>query len=106
MTISSKIQDYIDIVKNGEFLVCEEQILLIKYVENCFKNENLYVDEKQLDDYLSLQKYFDYDLFPWEKFVFALHNCTYSAPGILRWPKLGLTIDKVESGDTDDDDKL
>lgn len=92
MTISSKIQDYIDIVKNGEFLVCEEQILLIKYVENCFKNENLYVDEKQLDDYLSLQKYFDYDLFPWEKFVFALHNCTYSAPGILRWPKLVLIL--------------
>ncbi len=92
MTISSKIQDYIDIVKNSEFLVCKEQILLIKHVEKCFKKENLYVDEKQLDDYLSLQKYFDYDLFPWEIFVFTLHNCTYSAPGILRWPKLVLIL--------------
>lgn len=92
MTINSNIRDYIDLVKNGDFLCCKEQFLLIKHVENCFENENLYVDEKQLEDYLSLQKYFDYDLFPWEKFVFALHNCTYSAPGILRWPKLILIL--------------
>ena len=92
MTINSNIRDYIDLVKNGDFLCCKEQFLLIKHVENCFENENLYVDEKQLEDYLSLQKYFDYDLFPWEKFVFALHNCTYSAPGVLRWPKLILIL--------------
>jgi phage terminase large subunit-like protein len=92
MTINSNIQDYIDLVKNGDFLCCKEQFLLIKHVENCFENENLYVDEKQLEDYLSLQKYFAYDLFPWEKFVFVLHNCTYSAPGVLRWPKLILIL--------------
>lgn len=92
MSFNKHIQEYIDIVKNGDFLVCNEQILLIKYVENTFKNESIYIDEEQLDKYLNLQKYFDYDLFPWEKFVFALHNCTYSAPGILRWPRLILIL--------------
>ncbi len=90
--MNSNIQEYINIVKNGEFLVCNEQILLVKHVENCFENENIYVDEEQLEKYLNLQKYFNFDLFPWEKFVFTLHNCTYSAPGILRWPKLILIL--------------
>lgn len=90
--INSNIQEYIEIVKKGDFLVCEAQILLIKYVEKCFEEENLYVDDRQLEDYLSFQDFFDFDLFPWEKFVFALHNCTYSAPGILRWPKLVLIL--------------
>lgn len=92
MSFNKHIQEYIDIVKNGDFLVCKEQILLIKLIEKAFKNESIYVDEDQLEKYLGLQKYFDYDLFPWEKFVFALHNCTYSSPGILRFPKLVLII--------------
>lgn len=92
MSFSKHIQEYIDIVKNGDFLVCKEQRLLIKLIENAFENESLYVDEVQLEKYLGLQKYFDFDLFPWEKFVFALHNCTYTAPGILRWPKLILIL--------------
>lgn len=86
------IQKYIDIVKKGEFPVCKEQISLIKFVEKCFKNEEIYVDEEQLKKYFDLQKYFDFELFPWEKFVFALHNCTYSKPGILRFPKLALLL--------------
>lgn len=27
---------------------------------------------------MGLQKYFEYKLLPWEEFVFALHNCTYT----------------------------
>lgn len=88
MSFNKHIQEYIDIVKNGKFLVCKEQILLINLIEKTFENESIYVDEDQLEKYLGLQKYFDYDLFPWEKFVFALHNCTYTSPGILRFPKL------------------
>lgn len=90
--MNSNIQEYINYVKNGEFSVCKEQVLLTNHVEKCFETEDLYVDEEQLEKYFNLQKYFDYDLFPWEKFVFALHNCTYSAPGILRWPDLFLLL--------------
>lgn len=90
--MNSRIQEYIDIVESDEYRVCKEQVLLIKLVKKAFENESIYVDEEQLDKYLELQKYFDYELFPWEKFVFTLHNCTYSAPGILRWPDLFLLL--------------
>ncbi len=92
MTNCKVIDDYIDLVKSGKYRVCREQIQLIKFVENVFENEEIYVDEEQLEKYLALQKYFPYELFEWEKFCFALHNCTYSAPGVLRFPDLVLIV--------------
>lgn len=92
MTNCKVIDDYIDLVKSGKYRVCREQIQLIKFVENVFENEEIYVDEEQLEKYLALQKYFPYKLFEWEKFCFALHNCTYSAPGVLRFPDLALIV--------------
>ena len=90
--MNTNIQEYIDIVENGKHPVYKEQILLVNHVKKCFETESIYVDEEQLEKYLGLQKYFDYTLFPWEKFVFALHNCTYSTPGVLRWPDLFLFL--------------
>ena len=87
-----EIQNYIDIVKGGEIAVCEEQLLLVDYVIECFRKENLFVDETSLRKYLSYQKYFPYNLYEWEVFIFTLHNCTYSKPGILRWPDLLLLV--------------
>lgn len=92
MTNCKAIDEYIDLVKSGKYPVCREQIQLIKFVENVFENEEIYVDEEQLKKYLALQKYFPYELFEWEKFCFALHNCTYSAPGVLRFPDLVLIV--------------
>nr|DAI76675.1 MAG TPA: Large Terminase [Caudoviricetes sp.] len=92
MTNCKVIDEYIDLVKSGKYRVCREQIQLIKFVENVFENEEIYVDEEQLKKYLSLQKYFPYELFAWEKFCFALHNCTYSAPGVLRFPDLVIIV--------------
>jgi phage terminase large subunit-like protein len=87
-----EIQNYIDIVRSGEIAVCKEQLLLCNYVESSFKNERLFVDEKQLNKYLGLQKYFPFELLEWEVFCFTLHNCTYSKPGILRWPDLFILV--------------
>lgn len=92
MTNCKVIDDYIDLVTSGKYRVCREQIQLIKFVENVFENEEIYVDEEQLEKYLALQKYFSYELFEWEKFCFALHNCTYSAPGVLRFPDLVIIV--------------
>ncbi|WP_143316872.1 terminase TerL endonuclease subunit [Clostridium sp. HBUAS56017] len=87
-----EIQNYIDLVRSGSFEVCKEQLLLCDYVEKCFAEENLFVDEEQLNNYLSLQKYFPFKLLEWEVFCFTLHNCTYSKPGILRWPDLFILV--------------
>ena len=92
MKLCNYISDYIDIVRSSEYPVCKEQILLVDYVEKCFKEEELFVDTEQLERYLGLQKYFEFDLFPWERFCFTLHNCTYSKPGILRWPDLLILV--------------
>lgn len=83
-----ELQNYIDLVRSGKIEVCKEQFQLVNYIEERFKNENLFVDETQLHKYLNQQKYFPFDLIEWEVFCFTLHNCTYSSPGILRWPDL------------------
>lgn len=87
--ISPHVEEWIDSVKNGEIRCCEEQHLLVDYVIKCFQTEDIYVDEEQAERYLSLQKYFPWDLFPWEKFVLVLHDCTYwKDTGMPRWPDL------------------
>lgn len=87
-----EIQDYIDLVRSGIIEVCKEQLSLMTYVEKCFTEENLFVDEEQLHKYLSLIKYFPFKLYEWEVFCFTLHNCTYYKPGILRWPDLFILV--------------
>lgn len=86
------IQDYIDLVRSGTVPVCRDQLLLVGQVEKCFQTESIYVDENQLERYMELQKHFPYQLLEWETFCFALHNCTYKAPGVLRWPILMIVV--------------
>lgn len=88
MTNCKYLDDYIKQVKNDQYRVCKEQIQLVNFIEKVFENEQVYVDSEQVEKYFALQKYFPYELFAWEKFCFILHNCTYSAPGVLRFPDL------------------
>jgi len=87
-----EIQNYIDLVRSGTIEVCKEQIQLVNYVEKCFAEETLFIDEVILQKYLSLIKYFPFELFEWEVFCFTLHNCTYKRIGILRWPDLFVMV--------------
>lgn len=87
-----RIKKYIDLVKSGEIRVCEEQIELCDLVEKVFKEEEVYVDEAQLEKYLSYQKYFPFQLLDWETFCFALHNCVYTKDKELRWPVLVIYV--------------
>lgn len=88
MTNCKYLDDYIKQVKSGQYRVCKEQIQLVNFIEKVFENEQVYVDSEQVKKYFALQKYFPYELFAWEKFCFILHNCTYSVPGVLRFPDL------------------
>ena len=88
----SDIRFYIEQVRGGKFEVCKDQLLLCDLVEKAFDSEDIHVNEEQLSKYLNLQKYFPFSLFPWEKFCFSLHNCTYKADGQLRWPFLFLLV--------------
>lgn len=92
MKICKQIDTYIDYVRSEEAIVCKEQLLLCDFVEKVFAEEDVYVDEKQLERYLGLQKHFPYKLLPWETFCFALHNCTYRSDGQLRFPVLLIVV--------------
>ena len=91
-TICKEIADYIRIVRSGEYPVCREQLQLCDLIERIFATEDLRVDTDQLRAYLGYQKYFTFELFPWEIFCFALHNCVYRADGALRFPVLLIYI--------------
>lgn len=88
--MNKHIQEWIDIVEKGTYATCKEQKALIKKVRWCFEHEAIYVDEEQLEKYLGLAKYFPFDeVFPWQKFVIALHDCTYwKDTDMPRWPDL------------------
>lgn len=84
----SEITNYLDIARKKKYAVCKEQLALCDYTEHCFEAEQLKVNTDQLTRYLKNQRFFPYSLFPWEKFIFALHNCVYRQDGLLRWPVL------------------
>lgn len=87
-----EIFNYIKMVENegkkGYKKVCKWQKKLVKFVKKVFENENLTIKTDQLSDYLKLEKYFDFELFEWEKFVFTLHCCVFRADGLPRFPDL------------------
>lgn len=88
MTMNSNLQAYIDIVEQEQFRTCEEQKQLVAMVRKVLETETLKIDETQVEKYLSYQKYFPFKLFPWEVFVFILHNCVFKTDGTPRWSDL------------------
>lgn len=80
------IDEYLNILRSEEYPLCEEQKKLCRLIESVFSKERLYINEPQLERYLSYERYFPFNLFPWERFVFALHNCVYRPDGQLRFP--------------------
>lgn len=86
--LPAPILEYIEMIEQGKVLACAEQHKLVALVRKAFETEDLCFIQEQFDEYMGYQKYFPFDLFPWETFCFALHNCTYDAEGDPRWPHL------------------
>ena len=82
------IQDYIDLVENEKIKTCKEQKQLVEYVKRVLQEEELKIDEIRLEKYMTYQRYFPFNLFPWQTFVFALHNCVFKKDGTPRWSDL------------------
>lgn len=74
------IEDYLDLIESESMhKVCKEQKQLANMIRRIFEEEqdSIYIDEERVEKYLSYQKYFDFDLFPWEKFLLVLTLCTF-----------------------------
>lgn len=87
--IPAEVLEYIELVENGPYRACPEQHALCAHIRKCFESEPIHVDLKQLADYLKLEKYFPFRLYPWEKFLTAIWDCTYwDDSGLPRWDTL------------------
>lgn len=83
--LNPHLQEYIDLVEQGKYKACKEQLQLIEYVKTVFVTEELVIDDDKIEKYMSYQKYFPYKLFAWEKFCFILHTCVFKKDGTPRW---------------------
>ena len=84
------LQEYLDIIKTQmPHKVCNEQRKLAELLEKVLTKEDVYIDSDKVEKYLSYQKYFDFDLFPWEIFILVLMLCTfYKSDGLPRFNTL------------------
>lgn len=87
--LPAEIEDYLVQVESGKWRVCEEQKAMAALVRRAFNEDDIYVDIVQLERYMSLEKYFPFSLFHWERFLTAIWDCTYwKSTGLPRWPTL------------------
>lgn len=82
------VQIYIDKIESCPSVVNNERLLLVEYLKDIFKNEELVYSEEQIAKYFSYEKYFPYGLFEWERFLFVLHYCVFRKDGLPRWSDL------------------
>lgn len=86
--IPKEVQEYIDLVEQEKIRTCDEQKMLVAMVKEAFRTEDLRYSGVQIEKYMSYQKYFPFELFAWEKFIFVLHNCIFRTDGQPRWSDL------------------
>ena len=85
-----EIWDWVRIVEEDkrEYRVCKDQHQLVDLVRRCFREQPIHVELEKLGHYMQIcRRYVPFGLFEWEKFVLALHDCTYWTETMLpRWP--------------------
>ena len=83
-----EVLDYIELVESDNPRSGKDQLALAAYVRRVFNTEEIYMDLERLKNYLSLEKYFPFRLFPWQKFLTALWLCAFDPEGFPRWDTL------------------
>lgn len=73
MTIKNTyITEYIQAVRSGEIIVNKDVAALIKLVEQKLAQDSVRIDEDAIEEAIkSIEKYFPFKLFKWQKFVIA-----------------------------------
>ena len=82
------VEIYLEMIERDRPRASPEQHALAAYIRRVFARETLIIEIERLEKYLSLEKYFPFELYPWERFLVALWLCTYKAPGLPRWKTL------------------
>ncbi len=82
------VAEYLELIERDTPRAGPELHAFAKLVRRVFETEDLRVETERLDKYLSLQKYFPFRLFPWQKCLLALWLCVYRQDGLPRWDTL------------------
>ncbi len=83
-----EVLEYIELVESGIRPVAKHQPALVAMIRRIFETEDIRVDTELLAKYMSLQKYFPFQLLPWEKFLIALVCCTFDHDNQPRFDEL------------------
>lgn len=74
------IDSYIDKIRSGETPSSEELKQAMDYIEEKLDNPDVFIDHDKIEKAVELtERYFEYKLFDWELFVFALIHCYYKS---------------------------
>ncbi|MFC6038419.1 terminase TerL endonuclease subunit [Paenisporosarcina macmurdoensis] len=72
------IDDYLHTIERGEIESSKEIKLMVNLVRRKLREPGVRIANVQIDEALRvIHKYFDYELFGWEKFVLAITHCFY-----------------------------
>lgn len=81
------VLEWIELVERGTYRSCKEVIALAALLRKIFAEEDLRFEAERYERYISLQKYYPYELLAWEKCQIALWLCTYKGD-FPRWRTL------------------
>lgn len=85
--IVPEIESYLQIVETDTpYRTGRDQKAMAALIRRAFEAEDIQTDTDLLRNYIKLQKYWPYDLLPWELFLTATWLCTFRADGLPRWP--------------------
>lgn len=83
--IPKPVLDYVEEIESGRYRVSKEIAALAKYLRRVFGEEDLFCDDELFENYMRLEKYFPFRLFPWERAQLYLWDCVFTRDGLPRW---------------------
>lgn len=86
--LPAEVLEYIELVEGNRPRACKEQHALAALIRRLANEEGWWFDEARFRKYLGLQKYWPFELFPWQKFQLALWLCSFEDEGFPRWDTL------------------
>ena len=97
MKYNKYIDRWFEIVENEEIKVCKEQKALVKWLKNKLDTEKIIIKHEEIEKAIvTKEKWFEYKLMDWEKFLDACEYGLYYEDGslvfdeffIMRWQRL------------------
>nr|WP_077914216.1 terminase TerL endonuclease subunit [Listeria fleischmannii] len=84
------IDNYFHSIESGKIRACKEQHQLIEYVKYILDDENVYIDNRAIEDSINIPApYFPFELYPWQKFTNAcIFGVRYKDTGRLVWSQI------------------